>query len=334
MVFKNINLWNISEVEYIESTKSYRLYRLPKKCERNMLEQGRNMNHINIGVEFRFEMIDDEIQLILKAPLAGIKAFVYFGGVQAEWFQSSFIITDKETKITIKKPKYEYINKINGMKSSIYDTRLVRVLFDEGELHLVDVIGNVKPALELLPKKIYLSYGSSITSNSLTYVPMLGYPYLLAKKLGYDLINIGFSGSCRMEKEVADELCEKKFDIATIELGINIIDDMDINEFYKRAYYLLDNISLSHQNSKLFVIDIYTYFNEVCGVNDKKLNQYRNVIKTICNELRRENIIYVSAKKLLKTRKNLSADLVHPDLDGHLEIYNNLSKIIKNNINN
>ena len=84
---------------------------------------------------------------------------------------------------------------------------------------------------------------------------MLGYPYLISKNYGYDLINIGYPGSCRIEKEVADQISDKEFDFATIELGINIIDDMDINEFYKRAYYLLDNISLSHQNSKLFVMN-------------------------------------------------------------------------------
>ena len=332
MLFKNINLWNVSEVEYIEDTKSYRLYRLNKDCEVNMFDQGRKMNRTNLGVELRFKMIDDEISLVLKAPVSGVKAYVYFGGIQAEWFQCSFAITENDTIITIKKPKYEYIEKISQLKNSIYDCNLVRVLFDEGELHLVDVIGNVEPALDLLPKKVMLSYGSSITSNSLTYIPMLGYPYLIAKKFGYDLINIGYSGSCRMEKEVVDAINEKDFNIATIELGINIIDDMQIEEFYKRAYYLLDNISLKHPVSKLFVIDIYNYFNEACGVNKYKLRKYRNVIKTICEELNRENIIYIPAKTLLKSRMNLTADLVHPDLDGHLEIYNHLSKVIRKHI--
>lgn len=159
---------------------------------------------------------------------------------------------------------------------------------------------------------------------------MLSYPYLLAKKINMDLINVGFPGSCRLEKEVADALAyEKEFDIATIELGINIIDDMPIEEFYKRAYYLLDTISKTHLNSKLFVIDIYNYFNEVCGVNERKLNKYRNMVKAICELLNRENIVYISAKKILKTRMNLTADLVHPDLDGHYEIYSNLYKIIE-----
>lgn len=330
MIFKNINFWNVSELEYNENTSSYKFYRLPKECEKNMLDQGKNMNHSSIGVELRFRMIDDEVKLILKASDKPVEAIIYFGSVQGEWHQSSFTITKKKCAIHLKKMNYDSKNTINSLKKSIYPVDLVRILFNDKEVEFIDVEGQVDPGLDLLPNYKYLSYGSSITANSITFVPMLSYPYLIAKKFNADLMNLGFPGSCRLEKEVADVLAyEKEFDFATIELGINIIDDMPIEEFYNRAYYLLDIVSKEHTNSKIFVIDIYNYFNEICGVNDNKLSKYRNVVKSICQLLNRSNIIYIPAKNILKSRMNLTADLVHPDLDGHLEIYHNLSKKIE-----
>lgn len=328
MIFKNINLWNVSEVEYDKETNAYRLFRLKKDCEKDMLEQGRNMNHSSVGVELRFKMVDDEVKIVLKTKgNEAAQAYLYFGSVQGEWNQSSFTITNEDSVITIKKIHSSGIEVINGLKKSIYPSDLVRILFDGKEVQIADVIGKVEPALDLLPNKTYLAYGSSITANSITFIPMISYPSLLANNYQSDLINLGSPGSCRMEKEVADVLAKDiKFDFATIELGINIIDDMEEKEFYKRAYYLVNQVSLYHPDSKIFVIDIYTYFNEVCGVDDLKLQRYRNIVKKICKEIKRDNIIYLSAKQIFKTRKNLSADLVHPDLFGHFEIFNNLVK--------
>jgi len=330
MIFKNINFWNISEIEYDDKTNAYNLFRLKKTCELEMLDQGKNMNHSTIGVELRFRMIDNEVNIILKAKDKPVEAFVFFGSVQGEWHQSSFTITKENSIISLRKINEDSKKIINDLKKSIYPVELVRILFNDKEVQFVDVEGKVDPALDLLPKYKYLSYGSSITANSITYVPMLSYPSLIAKKFRADLINIGFPGSCRMEKEVAECIAfEKEFDFATIELGINVIDDMDEKEFYKRVYYLLDIVSKNHLNSKIFVIDIYNYFNEVCGVNDRKLSRFRNIVKSICKLLNRDNMIYISAKNILKTRTNLCGDLVHPDLDGHLEIYQNLSKKIE-----
>ena len=336
MVFKNINFWNVAEIKLDQETNAYRLFRVKEECEANMFDQGKNMNHTSIGVELRFKMIDEEVEIILKTKGDSLaNAYIYFGSTQGEWHQSSFVIKNQDTIIKLKRNNVESIRKINELKESIYDSSLLRILFDDKEIQFVDVKGNVEPALELLPKRKYLAYGSSITANSITFHPLLSYPSLLAKELKVDLLNKGFPGSCRMEKEVVDYLAtEEEFDFATIELGINIIDDMDELEFYNRASYTIDTISNKHPNSTIFVLDIFNYFNEICGVSIDKLNNYRCIVKNICKELKRNNIVYISSKELLKTRANLCADLVHPDIDGHYEIYQNLSKIIKKHLKN
>ncbi|UKI37142.1 MAG: hypothetical protein L6V93_02775 [Clostridiales bacterium] len=53
-----------------------------------------------------------------------------------------------------------------------FSPSVVRIVFDRGYIELVDVIGDVEPPrAEMLPKKTFLCYGSSIThgSNAICY---------------------------------------------------------------------------------------------------------------------------------------------------------------------
>ena len=60
------------------------------------------------------------------------------------------------------------------------------------------------------------------------------------------------------------------------------------------------------------------------------INSFRKALNELTSKY--ENVIYIESNKLLKTKTNLCVDLIHPDIDGHFEIYQNLSKIIENYI--
>lgn len=68
-----------------------------------------------------------------------------------------------------------------------------------------------------------LSYGSSITHGGGVSVPTSGYAFRLARKLGMDLRNLGLAGAAWMDEAMADYICEQKWDMATLELGINVV---------------------------------------------------------------------------------------------------------------
>lgn len=327
MIEQDIEFYNVSEFELDEKNEAYSLLRLPKKCEANMLEQGINMNRSALGVELRFALMDDEIEITLKGKDEDGMCFVYFGSVQAEWFQSSYVIkANQDTIIKIKKAN-DAVKGINEAKGSIYPAEMVRILFNGTKVQFKSKKGRTR----VVPfnAKTILFYGSSITANSITYIPMISYPSLIASSLKLDLRNVGFPGSCRMEKEVVDEISSFPFDYAFIELGINIINEISLSEYKEKCTYLLKNITASKK--QVFVTDIYSYFNERCGVSDRKLSSFRNSLKRLTKEY--DNVVYVSGKSLLKDRTNLCADLVHPDINGHLSIYGNLLKIMKKKMN-
>lgn len=110
-----------------------------------------------------------------------------------------------------------------------------------------------------------------------------------------------------------------------MELGVNIIKEISISQFKEKCTYLLGKIS--KLNKKVFVTDIYPYFNLNYGVSDEKLDSFRNSLKELTSNYK--NIIYIPRYKLLKSKTNLCADLIRPDIDGHIGISRNLVEMIK-----
>ena len=333
MWYKNVDLFNVAEMKYDAENMAFSLLRVPESCEKNMQEQGRNMNRCSIGVEFRFE-IKDEVTFILKSKNPeGTNCYLYYGDVQGPWDQSAFIVGKDNKKIFVKKYKSteKQVDVINKLKDQRYPSSLYRLVFDGTEVQLVDIIWSSKTDKKPSESRgRILFYGSSITSGSISFLPMESFTYLLGKHLKMDVINKGFPGSCRMEKEVADYLsCLKDYQIGIIELGINVIGEWGKERFKDAVSYFLKRIVFFNPDKRFYVTDIFSYFNECCSaVTDEKVSDFRNVVSNECSLLKNNNVTYISGDRLLSDRKNICADLVHPDIDGHKEIYMNLADII------
>ena len=325
MIFNDIEFYNVREVEYDTKHKAYNLLRLPKVAETNMELLGIKFNRSTIGVELRFYLVDDEVTITLRGNNEDGGFYIYYGDLEAEYSQfTTAIRMNEEINITIKRNiNLQEIDEINKNKKSIYPSNLVRIVLHGSMVQFVKKVGKTK-AVESNYKNI-LFYGSSITGNCISLIPNNGYPFLTSKSLKLDLLNLGFPGSCRIEKEVVDEISKINFDCGFFELGINIIDEISVDEYKEKCSYLLEK--LDKLNKTLFVTDIYPYFNLNCGVSNDKLNSFRNCLKELSKGYK--NVIYIPGYELLKSKTNLCADLVHPDIDGHKEIFENLVKIIK-----
>lgn len=231
---------------------------------------------------------------------------------------------NEEIDIRIKRnPNIKEIEEINIAKGSIYPSNLVRIVLYGSMVEFVSKEGKTR-AVESNYKNI-LFYGSSITGNCISLLPNNEYPWMVNNELKLNLINLGFPGSCRIEKEVVDQSVKINFEYAFLELGVNIIKEISVSQFKEKCTYLLGKIS--KLNKKVFVTDIYPYFNLNYGVSDEKLDLFRNSLKEITSDYK--NIIYIPGYKLLKSKTNLCADLIHPDIDGHFEISRNLVGMIK-----
>lgn len=325
MIFNDIEFYNIREIEYDKEHKAYNLFRLPRVAEINMKEDGLKFNRSSLGVELRFYMIDDEVTITLRGYKEDGGFYIYYGNLEAEYSQFTTVIRmNEEIDIRIKRnPNIKEIEEINTAKESIYPSNLVRIILYGSMVQFVSKEGKTR-AVESNYKNI-LFYGSSITGNCISLLPNNGYPWMVSNELKLDLINLGFPGSCRIEKEVVDQLVKINFECAFLELGVNIIEEISVSQFKEKCTYLLEKIS--NLNKKIFVTDIYPYFNLNYGISDEKLDSFRNSLKELTSNYK--NIIYIPGYKLLKSKTNLCADLIHPDIDGHIEISRNLVGMMK-----
>ncbi len=114
-----------------------------------------------------------------------------------------------------------------------------------------------------------LAYRSSITHGDGAVRLTESYAMLTAIHLGFDLINLGFTGSAQMEGEMAHFIAhELDWDIATLEMGINVISAWPVEQYRERvqafareillalgcnlSHWTAQNIFLSHE----FVVNI------------------------------------------------------------------------------
>lgn len=325
MISFGIDFHNVSELVLDPLTHAYQMLRFPGALEPGISEQGQRMNRSSTGVELRFVMLEEEVEVILRGHEEPGRAYLYFGSIQGEWHQSSFVIlANQNTSIRIKRPlQRDALRRMNQKRGSIYPFDLVRIVLDGSRVDFVGINGKVEAPKLNLPT--YLSYGSSITSNSIVFVPELSFTGRLSQDLKMDHLNLGSSGSCEILPHISDYLSTIPFDFATFELGVNIISEVSVEEYHARVAYLLQKVALSHMSSPIVVTDIFSYFNRLSGVTDAKVSAYRKALRDSCRPF--PNVCYVPGNALLHEREFLCADFVHPDLKGHEIIYNRLKRI-------
>lgn len=74
----------------------------------------------------------------------------------------------------------------------------------------IDDEASVEPAKDLFPKGRIVVYGTSITQGGCATRPGMAYPAIIARELGYEFINYGFSGSGKGEKEITELVASTK----------------------------------------------------------------------------------------------------------------------------
>jgi hypothetical protein len=69
----------------------------------------------------------------------------------------------------------------------------------------------------------------------------LAWNALTARALGYDFVNLGCSGTAYCEPAVADYMAKQPWDLCVLEISVNMVGGFTVEEFRKRATYMIDN---------------------------------------------------------------------------------------------
>ncbi len=331
MIWKNAELHNVAELTpHIDG--GYIMHRIPEKVSEHLSSaQGKRMSIASTGVEIRFKIKSGTARITLglgqdPSAKSACEAHVWYGGICAGWDRYKQLIYTEKTTLELPQPcDTEMLERIHRENHLPYAHDLVRLILPSSGFRIFDIEGDIEPPAEAdLPKRRLLTYGSSITHGSTAVINCNTWAARLAENIGADLQNLGFAGSARMEKELADHIATLDFDVATVEMGINVVGSYTPEEFYERSKYFLETVALSHPNSQIFAIDIFYCSGDMKG--NAMTETFRGIIKQITEDPALPNVHHVRGTEMLTGSHGLSGDLTHPNPRGVEEIARNLTE--------
>jgi len=335
MIFKNAELHNVEEIIKSEEHGGYLLSRIPERVRMRINDNAKKRALCGCGCEIRFNIKGDKVKITLKrlpgekASSTGI-AEIYYGSFQAPYTLTPQYIGNEPVTFTIGKPEnIELLERLTKEYHLPFDPNLVRVILPyDWDSCLINIEGECEPPNpRQVPKLRYLAYGSLISHGGSAMRPSGTYTMRIAQLLKADLINMSFAGSAQMDEAIADYIAERDdWDFATLELGVNVIKRWTVEEFKKKVDYFISKIAENNKDKWIFCTDLYTNHADYEG--DKKIKEYREVVKSKVEELKLPKLVYYSGREMLTDVTGLSADLLHPSATGMEEISRNLAKFI------
>lgn len=339
MLYKNVELHNVAELIQLEDGVTWR--RFPSEaCESLEKDTEQKVCTNTTGVEIRFVMKSDEVRIVMASldpPEEGVLCSfnVCYGEIQGGWADHEmhkYIGNTPTEFIFTKNTQLENHKRISEDFGYSRDPEVVRIIFNRGHVKLIDIIGDVEPPkAEQQPQTVILNYGSSITHGSNSIDMLHSWSYVTAHNLNCECRNLGMAGSCAMEPKVIDYIASEgekgKWDIATLELGINVLE-WEESKIYERATYAIEQVALRNPNKPIIVISPFYCHDDFNKGTDAP--KWRRIIEEIVNKLNLKNVYYKSGLEFIDNMSYISADLVHPNIYGVRQIADRLTEYIKN----
>lgn len=339
MIYKNIEIHNVAKlIENDDQSVSW--LRVPEEVQKAM--EGKNAPlrvQSSTGVELRFVIKGESATIRMSTVGNNPKSFstfhVYRGSVQGGWVDHEVHrhVTGEIQEFVIEKSKNPDVLKTITEKSNFpFDPQVIRIIFDRGTYKIYDVIGDVcPPSKEMCPQKTLLAYGSSITHGSNSIDQSHSWVSVLAHNLRMDARNLGMAGTCALEPEMAEYIAAEgekgNWDIATLELGINVLSWED-EKIKTRVENIIRQVAGRNPKKPVFVISPFYYCGDDLAPNDDA-QKWRRLIEEAVNKLQYKNVTYINGLDVLDGMAYMSADEVHPNIYGVQRIADLLTEKIR-----
>lgn len=182
-----------------------------------------------------------------------------------------------------------------------------------------------KKAEDYEAKEKIVYYGSSITQGGCVSRPGLAYPAIISNELGCDYINLGFSGSARGEKIMAEYIAELNPDIFVMDYDHNAPDEEHLKNTHEKFFKVFRElcpdtpvVMISAPNIK-FCLD-WTARREIIKTT------YNNALASGDN-----NVCFIDGEKLWGEEHwdLCTMDRTHPNDLGHFYMAQKIMPIIK-----
>ena len=172
-----------------------------------------------------------------------------------------------------------------------------------------------------------VAYGTSILHGAYASRPGLVYPSRLGRMLDLPVINLGVSGSARMEPEVADLLLE-------LDPAVYLLDtfpNMGLGLVNERLEAFLRKLSRGKPEVPIVLVEDFPRTNAWIMPAKQEVDVKCERIREIVQALQQEglNLYFVEGHDLIGTDHEASIDGIHPNDVGYHRITENVYPVLK-----
>ena len=317
-----------------QETKSF-YDRLPAKAENVVRPSVWNLAQNSAGISARFMTDSPEISVRWKLrstglslsnmpamSVSGVDLYVKDNG---RWRWAGAGKSDKfptnEQKvignmIRRKREFLLYLPLYNGVESVE-----IGVLQNSSITKAVSFPANVKPIL---------FYGTSIVQGASAARAGMAYPSILSRRLNLPVLNLGFSGNCKMETELADLIGEIDASVYFIDCLPNLSNGEEVEA---KAPKFIEILCRKRPNTPIILVENIEY-PDVFIEERKRLiyesknkglqNVYRNLLKSGA-----KRIYYIPSRNLIGDDGEATIDGVHPTDLGFMRMANVFEPVLR-----
>lgn len=203
---------------------------------------------------------------------------------------------------------------VKNMDNSEKECLVYLPLYDETKSLEIGVDENASfTELENPFKKKIVIYGSSILQGASASRPGMAYPARLSRSTGFNFVNIGLSGSAKMEKAVVDMLADMPADAYILDC----IPNSSPAEIKERTSYLVKTLRSRYPKAPIIIVQTivreHGFFDKSVGArvsqqNEEILKQYE-----LLKGQGVKDLYFISAENLLGTDHEATVDGTHPN---------------------
>lgn len=280
-----------------------------------------------------------EVRFVTPSPLVGVTLSSLDEDSMVRIYRGAFAHSEhvlpagRATTLTLDHPVlFESMDKsllhAGGWSSDVW-----RIVFDRcrGGVHDVEVYGHGlrPPKASETPSTRWMAYGSSITHS--TFFSHTGFA---ARELNADVANKGLSGACHVEPEAADYLASLDWDVATLELGVNLRGNPQAESFFeRRVRYLLKALRKTHPEQPILLITVFTNRDNHPEVEPNEVTRmqsfFDDTLRKIQGDSGDANLHMIEGTDIVDDITILGCDLLHPSPHGCARMGANLARLMR-----
>ncbi|PAY19348.1 hypothetical protein CKO51_12105 [Rhodopirellula sp. SM50] len=305
--------WGV-EGRGFDDTEKY-FDRLPARAKGVVRDAVWNLSRHSAGMLVRFRTDAREIQVdhsvtssslaMPHMPATGVSGLdLYAKDEQGNWkWVAVCKPTAQHTKTTL----------VKGLRPGTRDYSIYLPLYNGTEsLKIgVDASNSFEPIAPRSEKPIVF-YGTSITHGACASRPGMPHPSILGRRLDRPVINLGFSGNGKLEKEVGQFLVE-------LDPAVYVLDclpNMVAAEITERTEPMVKQLRAAHRNVPIVLVEDRSYSGSWLLESQQTRNQTsREAFKAAYRRLLdagTEGLFYVDGESLLADNRDDTTDGSHP----------------------